>query len=101
MFLLVLLFSLSLGKLIYAFVSLEFLCLTWLCSFVTMVSYCRERLLPIADIITPNVKEASALLGGFRIETVADMRSAAKLLHEMGPRFPFSLIPLYRLHLFF
>ncbi|EOA38003.1 hypothetical protein CARUB_v10009472mg [Capsella rubella] len=52
-----------------------------------MVSYCRERLLPIADIITPNVKEASALLGGAQIKTVAEMRSAAKLLHEMGPRF--------------
>lgn len=48
----------------------------------------RERLLPIADIITPNVKEASALLGGVEIETVEEMRSAAKLLHEMGPRFP-------------
>lgn len=63
--------------------------------FSTLVSNCRERLLPIADIITPNVKEASALLGGVRIETVAEMRSAAKLLHELGPRFSFSLIPLY------
>ncbi|KAG7598008.1 Pyridoxamine kinase/Phosphomethylpyrimidine kinase [Arabidopsis suecica] len=53
----------------------------------SILSIFRERLLPIADIITPNVKEASALLGGFRIETVADMRSAAKSLHEMGPRF--------------
>jgi hydroxymethylpyrimidine kinase/phosphomethylpyrimidine kinase/thiamine-phosphate diphosphorylase len=59
-----------------------------------MVSYCRERLLPIADIITPNVKEASALLDGFRIETVAEMRSAAKSLHEMGPRFLFSAVTL-------
>ncbi|CAE5958293.1 unnamed protein product [Arabidopsis arenosa] len=53
----------------------------------SILSIFRERLLPIADIITPNVKEASALLGGVRIETVSDMRSAAKSLHEMGPRF--------------
>ncbi|XP_010477573.1 PREDICTED: thiamine biosynthetic bifunctional enzyme TH1, chloroplastic [Camelina sativa] len=53
----------------------------------SVLSIFRERLLPIADIITPNVKEASALLGGVKIETVAEMRSAAKLLHDMGPRF--------------
>ncbi|KAL4654792.1 hypothetical protein ACB092_01G405400 [Castanea dentata] len=46
----------------------------------------REQLLPIADIVTPNLKEASALLGGQQLETVADMCSAAKLLHDMGPR---------------
>lgn len=40
----------------------------------------------MADIITPNLKEASALLGGQQLETVSDMRAAAKLLHEMGPR---------------
>ncbi|KAB1207061.1 Thiamine biosynthetic bifunctional enzyme TH1, chloroplastic [Morella rubra] len=46
----------------------------------------REELLHMADIITPNLKEASALLGGQQLETVSDMRAAAKLLHEMGPR---------------
>jgi hydroxymethylpyrimidine kinase/phosphomethylpyrimidine kinase/thiamine-phosphate diphosphorylase len=40
----------------------------------------------MADIITPNLKEASALLGGRQLQTVSDMRSAAKLLHDMGPR---------------
>lgn len=40
----------------------------------------------MADIITPNIKEASALLGGMPLETVADMRSAAKALHAIGPR---------------
>ncbi|KAF8104977.1 hypothetical protein N665_0165s0062 [Sinapis alba] len=53
----------------------------------SILSIFRERLLPVADIITPNVKEASALLGGVPIQTVAEMRSAAKSLHEMGPRF--------------
>lgn len=46
----------------------------------------RENLLPMADIVTPNVKEASALLGGMQVVTVADMCSAAKLLHNLGPR---------------
>ncbi|EXB87371.1 Thiamine biosynthesis bifunctional protein ThiED [Morus notabilis] len=45
----------------------------------------REELLPMADIVTPNLKEASALLG-LKLETVSHMRSAAKLLHDMGPR---------------
>lgn len=40
----------------------------------------------MADIVTPNVKEASALLGGMQLVTVADMCSAAKLLHNLGPR---------------
>jgi len=45
-----------------------------------------EELLPIADIVTPNIKEASALLGGMQLKTVSDMHSAARLLHTMGPR---------------
>lgn len=40
----------------------------------------------MADIVTPNLKEASALLGGVQLETVDDMRSAAKSIHDMGPR---------------
>ncbi|CAA2982366.1 thiamine biosynthetic bifunctional enzyme TH1, chloroplastic [Olea europaea subsp. europaea] len=46
----------------------------------------REELLPMADIVTPNLKEASALLGGIPLETVADMRSAAKSIHDIGAR---------------
>ncbi|KMT08997.1 hypothetical protein BVRB_6g137070 isoform A [Beta vulgaris subsp. vulgaris] len=46
----------------------------------------REELLPMADLVTPNLKEASMLLGGMHLETVADMRSAAKLIHDLGPR---------------
>ncbi|KAL8114704.1 thiamine biosynthetic bifunctional enzyme TH1, chloroplastic-like [Apium graveolens] len=46
----------------------------------------RDQLLPMADIVTPNLKEASALLGGIKLQTVSDMRSAAKSIHSMGPR---------------
>lgn len=46
----------------------------------------REELLPLADIVTPNLREASALLGDIPLETVADMRSAAKSIHDIGPR---------------
>ena len=40
----------------------------------------------MADIVTPNLKEASALLGGVLLETVADMHFAAKAIHSFGPR---------------
>ncbi|KAK8698978.1 hypothetical protein V6N13_115077 [Hibiscus sabdariffa] len=52
----------------------------------SILSTFREVLLPMADIITPNLKEASALLNGMQLETVDDMRSAARLLHNMGPK---------------
>ena len=50
------------------------------------VSFCREELLPLADIVTPNIREASALLCGARLETVADMHFAAKKIYELGCR---------------
>ncbi|XP_028800917.1 thiamine biosynthetic bifunctional enzyme TH1, chloroplastic-like isoform X1 [Neltuma alba] len=46
----------------------------------------REELLPLANIVTPNIKEASVLLGGVPVRSVSDMRAAAKLIHDMGPR---------------
>lgn len=46
----------------------------------------REELLPKTDLVTPNLKEASILLGGMHLETVADMQHAAKLIYDMGPR---------------
>ncbi|KAL5715745.1 hypothetical protein ACHQM5_017522 [Ranunculus cassubicifolius] len=53
----------------------------------SMLTAFREELLPMADIVTPNLKEASALLGGAQLETIADMRSAAKSIHDLGPRY--------------
>ncbi|KAF6139375.1 hypothetical protein GIB67_026217 [Kingdonia uniflora] len=46
----------------------------------------RGELFPMADIVTPNLKEASALLGGVELKTVADMHFAAKAIHDLGPR---------------
>ncbi|MCH82226.1 thiamine biosynthetic bifunctional enzyme TH1 chloroplastic-like, partial [Trifolium medium] len=46
----------------------------------------REELLPMADIVTPNIKEASVLLGDVPMKSVSDMRTAAKLIHDLGPR---------------
>jgi hydroxymethylpyrimidine/phosphomethylpyrimidine kinase len=47
------------------------------------VSTLRERLLPLAAVVTPNVPEASVLLDRV-IESVADMRDAARRLVELG-----------------
>ncbi|XP_072981543.1 probable thiamine biosynthetic bifunctional enzyme, chloroplastic [Typha angustifolia] len=51
----------------------------------TVAGY-RDELFKMADIVTPNLKEASALLGGMPLRTVSDMYSAAKSIHNLGPR---------------
>jgi len=45
----------------------------------------RERLLPLATVVTPNLPEAEALLGR-PVRTLAEMREAARALRAMGPR---------------
>jgi hydroxymethylpyrimidine/phosphomethylpyrimidine kinase len=45
----------------------------------------RDRLLPIACVVTPNLSEVEALTGR-RVTTVAAMRDAAVALLERGPR---------------
>ncbi|MEE9239560.1 MAG: bifunctional hydroxymethylpyrimidine kinase/phosphomethylpyrimidine kinase [bacterium] len=45
-----------------------------------------RRLFPLAEVLTPNIEEASDLLGGTAIETVDRMKEAAKRLHELGSR---------------
>jgi hydroxymethylpyrimidine/phosphomethylpyrimidine kinase len=43
-----------------------------------------ERLVPLADVVTPNVDEAAMITGMKRVEELAEMRAAAAKLHEMG-----------------
>ncbi len=42
-----------------------------------------EKLIPLADVITPNVDEA-ATLTGLKVSDLDEMRAAAARLHEMG-----------------
>ncbi|WP_188497309.1 bifunctional hydroxymethylpyrimidine kinase/phosphomethylpyrimidine kinase [Pullulanibacillus pueri] len=44
-----------------------------------------EHLLPLATVLTPNLKEASVLVG-HPVETLSDMKEAAKALAEKGPQ---------------
>jgi hydroxymethylpyrimidine/phosphomethylpyrimidine kinase len=43
------------------------------------------ELLPLAFVVTPNIPEAEVLCGR-PIETIEQMRAAARLIREMGPR---------------
>jgi hydroxymethylpyrimidine/phosphomethylpyrimidine kinase len=45
----------------------------------------RERLLPLAVVLTPNLPEAEALLG-HPVRTLSAMREAARALRALGPR---------------
>ena len=44
-----------------------------------------ERLFPLASVLTPNLPEASALLGR-EVRTLDDMKAAARDLHRLGAR---------------
>ncbi|KAI4977969.1 hypothetical protein ZWY2020_014523 [Hordeum vulgare] len=52
----------------------------------TLTNY-RDELFAMADIVTPNVKEASKLLGGVSLHTISDMRDAAESIYKLGPRY--------------
>ncbi|PYQ52974.1 MAG: bifunctional hydroxymethylpyrimidine kinase/phosphomethylpyrimidine kinase [Acidobacteria bacterium] len=45
----------------------------------------REHLLPLAEVLTPNLPEAGALLSR-PVRTLSDMREAARALRALGPR---------------
>ncbi|WP_350227782.1 bifunctional hydroxymethylpyrimidine kinase/phosphomethylpyrimidine kinase [Neptuniibacter halophilus] len=50
------------------------------------VSTLVDELLPLADLITPNLPEAAAILGQSEPEDIEDMKSLARALHKLGPR---------------
>ncbi|HYP22636.1 MAG TPA: bifunctional hydroxymethylpyrimidine kinase/phosphomethylpyrimidine kinase, partial [Actinomycetota bacterium] len=45
----------------------------------------RTRLLPLAEVVTPNLHEA-ATLAGIEVTTMAQMKDAARAIHALGPR---------------
>lgn len=45
----------------------------------------RERLLPMATVITPNIPEAAALLGAMPARGTAELADQARALHALGP----------------
>ncbi|DBB00608.1 TPA: hypothetical protein ACH3X3_002298 [Trebouxia sp. C0006] len=47
----------------------------------------KTYLFPLATIITPNLPEASALLGNRRVSDLPTMKQAAKDLHKLGPQY--------------
>jgi len=47
------------------------------------VEVLKEKMLPLATLITPNMPEASLLLGGRSLTTVADLKQAAVDLYEI------------------
>ncbi len=42
-----------------------------------------ERLIPLADVVTPNIDEAAAITG-IKVKELEDMKVASARLHEMG-----------------
>ena len=49
------------------------------------VQVLRDRILPLAALVTPNLHEASGL-AGFRVESREDMEGAARAILDLGPR---------------
>jgi hydroxymethylpyrimidine/phosphomethylpyrimidine kinase len=46
----------------------------------------RSVLLPLAEVVTPNLHEAASLAESGAIETMDEMREAARAIHALGPR---------------
>lgn len=55
---------------------------------VAVLPTLRSELFPLADVVTPNLPEAAAILGWDvdMIRNREDMKQAAKLIHAMGPK---------------
>jgi hydroxymethylpyrimidine/phosphomethylpyrimidine kinase len=50
------------------------------------VAALREALLPMAQVITPNLPEAAVLLGSPEPASLDDMQQAVRALHRLGPK---------------
>jgi hydroxymethylpyrimidine/phosphomethylpyrimidine kinase len=46
----------------------------------------QTRLLPLAELVTPNLPEAEVLTNKQGIESIEDMRAAARIIYELGPQ---------------
>lgn len=47
----------------------------------------KKKLIPLASIVTPNIKELEQMLGsGFRVKNLEDMKRGAVELHKLGPK---------------
>lgn len=57
-----------------------------LCDSQQLALCCLRSLFPLATVVTPNLPEAAALLGGREIADVDAMRTAARDLHALGPQ---------------
>src|SRR5271166_4088195 len=51
------------------------------------VAAVRDRLVPLASVITPNLPEAAVLLSVPEPTTLSEMHQAVRALHRLGPRF--------------
>jgi hydroxymethylpyrimidine/phosphomethylpyrimidine kinase len=51
------------------------------------VAAVRDRLVPLAGVITPNLPEAAVLLSGPEPGTLPEMHQAVRALHRLGPRY--------------
>jgi len=49
------------------------------------INLLKEELLPLAEVVTPNLAESSTL-SGLEVSNLQDMKEAARLIHSYGPR---------------
>src|SRR5699024_11533907 len=47
----------------------------------------KEKILPLATVVTPNMFETRTLAGVDEIRSVADLAAAARRIHALGPRY--------------
>lgn len=47
----------------------------------------KDKMIPLATIVTPNIKEAERLSGISSIETISQMKEAASKIHSLGPKY--------------